>query len=174
MISRRHLLAAAALAPAAALPAMAIEAQPAPGAGSRAMPLDQHGYRSAQPVGDSVPWWVLGTTQSYEKTIDGLTWVLPRFSPEVRTYDGKVIRVNGYMMPLEESRTQRRFLLMAYPPSCPYCLDVGSQYFIEVLAPGGVPHSYDSMVIEGKFELIEKDENGLYYRLRGAKLARAR
>jgi uncharacterized protein len=76
------------------------------------------------------------------------------------------------MMPLEESRTQRRFLLMAYPPSCPYCLDVGSQYFIEVLSPGGVPHSYDAFVIEGKFELIEKDENGLYYRLRNAKLVR--
>jgi hypothetical protein len=35
-----------------------------------------------------------------------------------------------------------------------------------------VPHSYDAFVIEGKFELIEKDENGLYYRLRNAKLAR--
>jgi hypothetical protein len=166
MIDRRRLLALTAAA--SAFPGLAHGA----GTASTAMPLDQHGYKPAQAVAGAVSWQVLATTESYEKVIDGFTWVLPKFSPAVKAFGGKVVRVNGYMMPLDTTEKQSRFLLMAYPQSCPYCLSVGSQFFIEVLAATPVPASQDAMLIEGKLELLEQDENGLYYRMRAAKLVK--
>ena len=163
-MNRRTLLTAAAFgALGASLPtaALAFETQP--------MPLDQHGYKPAATLAGTVPWQLLATTENVEKVIDGFTWILPKFPPRVRELNGKVVRVNGYMMPLDTTERQSRFLLMAYPQSCPYCLTVGSQFFIEVLAATPVRYSQDSMIIEGKMELLEKDENGLYFRMRAAK-----
>jgi hypothetical protein len=134
---------------------------------------NQHGYKPAVALAGTVPWTTLAAVESYEKVIDGFAWVLPKFTPAVKALDGKVVRVNGYMMPLDTTEKQSRFLLMAYPQSCPFCLTAGSQYFIEVLAAAPVPYRQDSMVIEGKMELLEKDENGLYYRMRAAKQVKA-
>jgi len=158
---RRALLTLALAAPLAATGAFAIEKQP--------MPLDAHGYRPATALAGTVPWQLLATTENQEKVIDGFTWVLPKFPPRVRELHGKVVRVNGYMMPLDTTEKQSRFLLMAYPQNCPYCLSVGSQFFIEILASTPVLYSQDQMIIEGKMELLEKDENGLYFRMRGAR-----
>lgn len=167
MTDRRTLLKAALLAAAgAAAPGLAAHAA---AAATGAMPLDQHGYKPASALAGTVPWQMLGTTESFEKVINGFTWVLPKFPPKVRELHGKVIRVNGYMMPLDTTEKQSRFLLMAYPQTCPYCLSVGSQFFIEVLAATPVTYSQDAMVIEGKMELLEQDENGLYYRMRAAR-----
>lgn len=166
MIDRRTLLTAAL----AAAPGLAYAADATT---SKAMPLDQHGYRPAQAIAGAVSWQVLASTESYEKTINGFTWVLPKFSPSVKALGGKVVRVNGYMMPLDTTEKQSRFLLMAYPQTCPYCLSVGSQFFIEVLTASPIPYGQDAMLIEGKLELLEQDENGLYYRMRAAKLVKA-
>ncbi len=131
------------------------------------------GMPAAPTVGGAVPWEVLASTTSFEKTIDGFSWVLPAFPAAVKALDGKLVKVNGYMMPLEETPAQKRFLLMAYPSSCPYCLDLGAAYFIEVRAPKGVAFSYDAVLVEGRLELLEKDENGLFYRLSEARPVKA-
>jgi len=167
MIDRRRLLTLAAAA--SALPGLA---RAAGSPTSTAMPLDQHGYKPAQAVAGAVSWQVLATTDSYEKVVNGFTWVLPKFPPPVKALSGKVVRVNGYMMPLDTTEKQSRFLLMAYPQTCPYCLSVGSQFFIEVLTAAPIPYGQDAMLIEGKLELLEQDENGLYYRMRAAKLVK--
>ncbi|MBU6372213.1 MAG: DUF3299 domain-containing protein [Alphaproteobacteria bacterium] len=169
MTDRRTLLTTALLAAAGA----AVPALPAHAIETKAMPLDQHGYKPANALAGTVPWQMLATTDSYEKVINGFTWVLPKFPPKVRELHGKVVRVNGYMMPLDTTEKQSRFLLMAYPQTCPYCLSVGSQYFIEVLASTPVTYSQDAMVIEGRMELLEQDENGLYYRMRAARQVKA-
>jgi len=163
--NRRTLLQATLLGLAgAALPAGAARA-----IDSQAMPLDGHGFRPATALAGTVPWQMLATTESYEKVVNGFTWVLPKFPPKVKELNGKIVRVNGYMMPLDTTEKQSRFLLMAYPQTCPYCLSVGSQFFIEVLAATPFLYSQDSIVVEGKLELLEQDENGLYYRVRAAK-----
>jgi hypothetical protein len=163
-LSRRAALAAlSGVAITAAQPAFAIEAQP--------MPLDHLGFKAAPPVEGALDWTLLGTTQPYEKEIDGFTWLLPRFPAKVKALNGQRVKINGFMMPLEETANQSRFLLMAYPPSCPYCLDVGPQYFMEVMAAKPVKVTYDAVLIEGRLELLEKDDNGLFFRLREARKA---
>ena len=89
----------------AATPAHALE--------TIAMPLDEHGYRSAPTRGDSIPWAVLGATGSREEEVGADTFIRPRFTPAVLALDGRRVRVNGYMNPMEETQLQRHFYLMA-------------------------------------------------------------
>lgn len=165
-IHRRGALAALGGLAAAGLvaPAAAIEVQ--------SMPLDEHGWKPAPDVAGAISWRMFGAVGSREEMINGFTWVLPVFTPAIQALSGKRIKVNGYMMPLEETPTQRRFLLMAYPPSCPFCLDVGSQYFMEVLARKPVKFTYDALLMEGRLELLQRDENGLYFRMHEAEQVR--
>jgi hypothetical protein len=159
-MNRRSLLLALA-ATGAAAPAFALE--------TVALPLNQHGYRGAPQRGDSIPWEVLGATQTVREDIGADTFERPRFTPTVEAFDGKVIRVNGFMNPMEERQLQRRFFLMAYPLSCPYCLSVGAQYVIDVRAPRGVPFTYDALLIEGRMELLRQDPEGVFYRMQEAR-----
>jgi hypothetical protein len=172
MIHRRSALALLAGACAAPL-ASAIETQPTPkflGGGGMVSP---DGARSADPVGDSIPWETFAKTKEQEKTVKGFLWIVPIFPPELRRLDGQRVRVNGFMVPLEETPMTRRFLLTAFPPTCPFCLQMGSQFFIETLMTRPIKYTYDTVLIDGELELIDQDENGLFFRLRESRLARA-
>lgn len=161
------LLAAGMAAP--AFEAGAIETQPASAATRELIAPD--GARAADAVGDSIPWQDFAKTENVEKKINGFDWIVPRFPPKLLRLDGKRVKVNGFMVPLEETPMTRRFLLTAFPPTCPWCLQLGSQYFIETLMRRPLKYTYDTVLIEGELELIEQDENGLFFRLRDAVLA---
>jgi hypothetical protein len=160
-MKRRDFLAAAGAM--AAGPAFAIETQPWAG------PLDQHGWRPANAPPGAVSWETLSSTRGVERTINGFTWLVPVFTAPVRALDKKVVKVAGFMLPLETAPQTKRFLLTAYPPSCPYCLDVGPGFFIEVLLRQPARFSNDQVLIEGRLDLLERDENGLFYRLSEAR-----
>lgn len=89
----------------------------------------------------------------------------PSFDPAVSTLDGKTIRVQGFMMPLDIGDNQRRFLLVAAPPHCSFCLPAGPDSMIEVRAPKGVKYRFEAVSLSGKFQLLNDDPAGLYYRL---------
>jgi len=137
-----------------------------------AMPLDQHGWSAAATPPDGVGWNVLGATRSEERTIDGFSMLLPVFTPRVRALAGRRVRVNGFMLPLEETPRQSRFLLMAYPTSCPFHLSVGAEFCIDVRAAAPVPVTYDAFQMEGVFTLLERDPEGLFYRMTDARMVR--
>jgi uncharacterized protein len=139
----------------------------------QANPNLNHIWLPAPAVKGGVSWEVLMKTKEVEKQIDGVWYITPDFPPEVRKLDGKRIKVNGYMLPLQKTRTQTLFVLMAYSPSCPYCLTSGSQALMEVRAVEPIPLSQEAMVLTGDFELLSVNPEGLFYRLRNAKLVPA-
>ena len=52
--------------------------------------------------------------------------MVPAFAQVVTALDGKAIKVQGFMMPLDIGEIkQRRFLLVAAPPHCSFCLPPG-------------------------------------------------
>ncbi len=97
--------------------------------------------------------------------------MLPTFASNVTALDGKVIRVQGFMMPLDIGDKQRRFLLVAAPPHCAFCLPAGPDAMIEVRAKSDVRYGFDAVSLSGKLQVLKDDPAGLYYRLVDAVVA---
>jgi uncharacterized protein len=97
--------------------------------------------------------------------------LLPSFAQDVAALDGKVVRVQGFMMPLDIGDKQRRFLLVAAPPHCSFCLPAGPDAMIEVRAKSDVRYGFDAVSLAGKLQVLKDDPAGLYYRLVDAVVA---
>jgi hypothetical protein len=93
---------------------------------------------------------------------------IPQFSKDVSVLDKKEIRLQGFMMPLDMGEKQKRFLLVAMPPTCAFCLPGGPDQLVEVLAKTPVKYGFEPIVVTGKFVVLKDDPMGLYYRLTDA------
>ena len=91
--------------------------------------------------------------------------MVPSFAQSVSALDGKPVRVQGFMMPLDIGDKQRRFLLVAAPPHCSFCLPAGPDAMIEVRAKSDVRYGFDVISLSGKLQILRDDPAGLYYRL---------
>ena len=98
--------------------------------------------------------------------------VVPTFPDGVRALDGRTVRVEGFMLPLEPGRPQRHFLLSAVPTTCPFCVPAGPEGLVEVFASTPVRYTVDALTIQGRFRSMSNDRYGLFYRLDDAAEAR--
>ncbi len=113
-----------------------------------------------------ISWALLESTKEISR-IDSRGYLMskPDFPPGVLALDGKRIKVSGYMMPLQNGRTQTHFVLLAYPPDCPFHLNPSPMQFIEVRTERGVEFDYGVKTIEGVLELSGEDEGGVFYKI---------
>lgn len=148
---------------AAAAPALAFQD------GGRA-PVEDVWKPAPTPKG-GVSWQLLESTKETTRTdAQGYIRAKPVFPPAVRALAGKRVRVAGWMMPLENAARQRHFVLLAYPPGCPFHFHAGPTQFIEVKADTAFPVDIENaLVVEGVLELTGEDESGIFYRLTGAR-----
>lgn len=124
---------------------------------------------AATPQGGT-SWKLLESTREKQRVAKGVIYSKPVFPAGVQALGGKEIKVAGWMMPLDTASRQKRFVLLAYPPGCPFHFHAMPNQFIEVLAPAGVPlNERDPMVISGTLQLTGLDESGIFYRLVNAK-----
>jgi len=93
---------------------------------------------------------------------------VPQFSKEINALDKKEVKLQGFMMPLDMGEKQKRFLLVAMPPSCSFCLPGGPDQLVEVVAKTPVKYGFDPIVVSGKFVVLKDDPMGLYYRMTDA------
>ncbi len=91
----------------------------------------------------------------------------PQFTKEIKELDKQEVKLYGFMMPLDQSERQKRFLLAAWPPHCNFCMPGGPESLIEVLASEPIKFSYEPIVLSGKMHVLENDI--VYYRLTDAK-----
>lgn len=153
--------------------ALSLTAAPAPAPaamqdGGKA-PIKDVWKPAATPKG-GVSWAVLeGTKEKTRKGKDGYIYSKPLFTPAVKSLAGKRIKVAGWMTPLEKGAKQKRFVLLAYPPGCPFHFHAMPNQFIEVLADIPFPTDERKMhVVSGVLELTGQDESGIFYRLKAA------
>ncbi|MBS7808346.1 DUF3299 domain-containing protein [Variovorax sp. PCZ-1] len=111
---------------------------------------------------DVVAWSVLtAITTKNEKNK-----ILPVFGAQQMALHQKTQKVQGFMMPLEPGERQRHFLLTSVPLSCSFCLPGGPESMIEVRTKTPVKYSMmEPVVVEGKFQVLNDDPYGLYYRI---------
>ncbi|GAB5520763.1 MAG: hypothetical protein RhofKO_30140 [Rhodothermales bacterium] len=95
-------------------------------------------------------------------------WVM-KVAPDVASLAGQEIKIEGFIMPLEQSQEQRHFILSGNPVAgCNFCMPGGPESMIEVKADTAVEFSYDPVTIVGTLEILKDDPNGLIYRLTAA------
>lgn len=93
---------------------------------------------------------------------------VPQFSSTVSSLDKKEIKVQGFMMPLDMGERQKRFLLVALPPTCSFCLPGGPEQIVEVEAKTPVKYGFEPIVVSGRLAVLRDDSMGMYYRLTNA------
>lgn len=95
--------------------------------------------------------------------------LMPQFSDKILALDGKQVRVQGFVMPLDVGSAQRHFLISAVPPSCPFCMPAGPEAMVEVYARKPVKFSLEPIVVSGKMAVQKdpatSDAAGMLYRL---------
>lgn len=94
--------------------------------------------------------------------------MVAEFSKDILVLDKKDVRVQGFIIPLDMGDKQKRFLLSAVPPHCPFCLPAGPDAIVEVTARTGVKYGFEPIIIAGKFAVIKDDPSGVLYRLTDA------
>ena len=65
------------------------------------------------------------------------------FPKEVKELDKQQVKLFGFMMPLDQAKKQKRFLLSAFPPHCSFCLTAGPESLVEVLADKPVDFTFE-------------------------------
>ena len=95
------------------------------------------------------------------------------FSPAILTLDKRDVKVQGFIIPLDMGDRQKRFLLSAVPPHCPFCMPAGPDAIVEVIAKTPVKYSLEPIVVSGKFALVKDDATGVLYRLTDAEFSGA-
>ena len=111
-----------------------------------------------------VSWKTLATVEPVKQSGK----IVNQFGPGILALDGKQVRLQGFMMPMDIGESQRHFLISAAPPSCPFCLPAGPEAVVEVFAAKPVRYSPEPIFMSGKFSLVKADPSGLLYRLNDA------
>lgn len=127
-------------------------------------PSEQVWVPAPTPAGGT-SWAVLESTKEIQRNQDGIIYSKPNFSPKVKALSGKKIKVNGYIMPLETSAKQKHFVLLGYPPDCPFHLNPAPTQFIEVRVANPVAVNNAVRTIEGTLVLGGSDESGIFYKI---------
>ena len=115
----------------------------------------------------TVPWQLLQSTKTVQKADKKFG---PSFPKEVKELDKQEVKLYGFMMPLDQAKKQKRFLLSAYPPHCSFCLTGGPESLVEVIADAPIDFTFEPVVIAGRLAVLENDV--VYYRLTNAAAAR--
>jgi uncharacterized protein len=118
-----------------------------------------------------VGWDTLGALDVRTEVIAPLQAIFHTdYSAEIKALDGQDVKVMGFIYPLEGGLEHERFLLTAWPPSCPFCLPAGAAQMVEVFCERPVEFSEGAVLMAGRFELLNDDPSGMYYRMHEAEL----
>lgn len=92
----------------------------------------------------------------------------PIYPAEVKALNQQVVKVQGFMLPLEAGLKQQHFVLSSVPTTCPYCVPAGPEGLIEVKAKAPVTYGTEGITLQGRLHVLVNDPMGLYYRLTDA------
>lgn len=105
------------------------------------------------------------------KDKSGYDLEVPVFSNLLKTFQGKKIKLKGYIIPLEELGGQGKFMLSSLPFNlCYFCGAAGPETVVEVESIEKVKFTSKQITMEGILILNAKDPEHHIYVLKSAKL----
>lgn len=111
----------------------------------------------------TIPWQLLQQAKTVQKPDKKFR---PQFTKEIKDLDKQQVKLYGFMMPLDQAKKQKRFLLSAFPPHCAFCMPGGAESLVEVIADQPIEFTYEPIVLAGKMAVLDNDI--VYYRLTNA------
>jgi len=118
-------------------------------------------------------WQVLSTVE-YKETYDadiGIDIPMPVFSKQIKAYEGKIITIKGYVLPMEEFRASGYVIFSAFPfENCFFCGGAGPESVLEVHSKKKIPYSPNPITIRGKLTLNSTDFEHLMYILKDCEI----
>ena len=136
-----------------ALPAFA-QHTPPPGA-------DPNQFKPLPERKDIVSWKLLAQVELVKQK----DRYVPKFAAGVSELDKKVVKVQGFMMPLEMGDKQTHFVLAAMPQTCSFCLPGGPESMVEVKTKTPVKFTFEPVTVSGRMTLLKDDPTGVFYRV---------
>ena len=113
---------------------------------------------------------------TYKKEYDelmGFKIDVPVFSEEIKQMEGKVVKIKGYIIPVEGYKSHSEFIFSAFPYNmCFFCGGAGPETVMEVTSIEPVKYTAEQIEIEGKLELNDADINRLMYILTDVKMVK--
>ncbi|MFO1237174.1 MAG: hypothetical protein U1F24_09210 [Alphaproteobacteria bacterium] len=94
------------------------------------------------------------------------------FTPDIRALEGKPFRIGGFMLPLDTRSSFTHFVLTRRNTTCSFCPPNELTEAIEIFAVSELTFTADEYVVSGVFETIADSAEGLFYRLRDARVER--
>ncbi len=95
----------------------------------------------------------------------------PVFSKNLKSYNGKKIRLKGFIIPVNEVGDQDKFMLSALPFNvCYFCGAAGPETVIEVESDEGIRFNTKAIWVEGYLQLNDSDPDHHMFILRAAQL----
>jgi membrane dipeptidase len=85
-------------------------------------------------------------------------------------WDGALVAISGWMVPVGAARASRYFLLVAECPCCAGCLPGDPSNCIELMTAKALPASVQRVDLVGRWEALRNDSAGWRYRLSAAQV----
>lgn len=129
-------------------------------------------WKPAKTPPGGTAWALLESTKLIDrKDAKGTVYTKPAFPPAVAALNGKRVKVSGWMMPLENAAKQKHFVLLGYPPGCPFHFHAMPNQFVEIRTGTAVPaNTTDPMTVSGTLQLTGQDERGIFYQINDAQV----
>ncbi len=95
----------------------------------------------------------------------------PSFAKDVAALNGQTVKLEGYMVPMDDQPQAREFVLSAFESHCIYCVPGGMPSLAYVTAAAPLPLVAGKTVrLQGTLKLVKDDPSGLLYEVQGATL----
>jgi len=92
------------------------------------------------------------------------------FGPFLQKMEGQHIAITGYILPLGATQTTTHFVLTRRSAGCPFCPPNEPTEAIEIFADRFVKTTPAPITVEGKLHLVAHSDQGLFFRIDGAKV----
>jgi len=105
------------------------------------------------------------------KDVNGNIVETPVFSKNLKSFNGKKIKLKGFVIPINEVGDQDKFMLSSLPFNvCYFCGAAGPETVVEVMSDDGVRFSSKAIWVEGILSLNDNDPDHHMYILKSAQL----
>jgi hypothetical protein len=127
------------------------------------------GAEPSRVIQDKNFWHVLAEVGFRKEQKDGYEMEVPLFSKHLKSWDGKKIKLKGYVIPVGEVGDESKFMFSSLPFNvCYFCGAAGPETIMEVEATQKVKFTSQAIWMEGILHLNEKNPDRHIYILKSA------
>lgn len=114
-------------------------------------------------------WHTLAEVGFKKEVRNGYEMEVPQFSKYLKSWNGKKIKLKGFVIPVGEVGDESKFMFSSLPFNvCYFCGAAGPETIVEVESKEKIKFTSKAIWMEGILQLNEKDPNHHIYILKSA------